>query len=80
LTEQNSKVQQWFKNATEILEINIQEVSNLKSLDYKALNVLKKENWKKMSPDYGHILFNMWQKDQRSSAKTVGTEEYHEGI
>ncbi|CAB3998738.1 Divergent AAA region [Paramuricea clavata] len=67
-------VQRWF----EMLEIDIHLVSTLKTLDGNQVNKLEKEDWRKMFPSYGHILFNMWQKDQRTSAETVGTEAYHE--
>jgi hypothetical protein len=75
LTKQ--KIQQWFTIATETLEIDIQEVSTLKSLNYSALNMLAKEDWIRRSPTYGDILFNMWQKDQLMLTKTA---EHGEGI
>jgi hypothetical protein len=74
------RVQRWFEKANEILEIDIHLVSTLKTLDDNEVNMLEKEDWGEMFPGLGHILFNMWQKDQRTSAETVGTEEYREGI
>ena len=62
LTKQ--KIQQWFKKAADQLEIDIQEVSKFMSFNGLALNMLQKEDWIRRSPDYGDILFNMWQKYQ----------------
>ncbi len=73
------KVQQWFEKAIETLEIDIQEVSNLKLLNGKALNMLEKEDWIRRSPSYGDILFNMWQKDQQTFTETDRTKEHDEG-
>ena len=72
------KVEQWFIEATELLEIDIQEVSNLKLLDGLALNMLKKEDWIRRSPEYGDILFNMWRKDQLLLLRTGRIKEYDE--
>jgi hypothetical protein len=58
------RIQLWFKKATQTLEVDIQKVSNLKSLNGLALNMLQKEDWIRRSPDCGDILFNMWQEDQ----------------
>ena len=71
------KIQEWFIRATETLEIDIQEVSNFKSLDGLALSMLGKEDWIRRSPEYGDILFNMWRKDRllllRTEEKTLST-------
>ena len=71
-SESLTKVQEWFVKSTEILEIDILDVSNLMSSDVKTLNLLEKEDWKREIPVYGHILFNMWQKDKS------GLEEEHD--
>ena len=73
LTKQ--EVQHWFKNAAEKFEIDIQQLSKLKTLNGKALQMLKKEDWIKRSPDFGDILFNMWQED----SETGGNKKRDEG-
>ena len=73
------KIQQWFEKVTEKLEIDIQEVSNFRSLNGLALNMLQKEDWIRRSPEYGDILFNMWQDDQFGFPKTGGIKEYDKG-
>ena len=73
------KIQQWFEKVTQKLEIDIQEVSHFKSLNGLALNNLKKEDWLRRSPNYGDILFNMWQDDQHVFPKTGGIKENDKG-
>ena len=73
-SQKKQKIQQWFEKVTEKLEIDIQEVSNFKSLNGLALNMLQKEDWIRRSPEYGDILFNMWQDDQgRAKEYAKGT-------
>ena len=49
-------------------------MSNFKSLNGLALNMLQKEDWIRRSPEYGDILFNMWQNDQgRAKEYAKGT-------
>ena len=73
-TEQ--KVQHWFEDAAEMFNISITEVSNLKCLNYKALNILKKEDWLRRSPNFGDILFNMWQEDRGAITKEKDEGKY----
>ena len=77
LTKQ--EVQNWFGKAAETLERDIQDVSNFKSLNGKALGTLKKEDWIRRSPDFGDILFNMWQEDPQKFTETGGNKECDEG-
>ena len=77
LTKQ--EVQNWFGKAAETLQIDIQEVSNFKSLNGKALIMLKKEDWIRRSPNFGDILFNMWGENQHTITETDGNKECDEG-
>ena len=72
------KVQHWFENAAKMLELNITEVSNLKCLNFKVLNILKKEDWLRRSPSFGDALFNMWQKDQGTITKEKNEGKYYQ--
>ena len=72
------KVLRWFKNmCSKHFDIGIEQLPVLKSLDVYGVKMLKKERWKEMSPEYGHIFFSMWQDDQQ----TFGDEaiDYYEG-
>ena len=50
----------------------------MKSLNVYDVKMLEKKEWKEMSPEYGHILFNMWKKDEETFAD--GVKEDREGI
>ena len=70
------KVEHWFENAASMLGINITEVENLKCLNFKGLNILKKDDWLRRSPNYGDVLFNIWQEDRGSVTKEKDEGKY----
>ena len=72
-------MQRWFEKTNQILEIDIQQVSDLMSLDFNEVDMLEKGEWQTISPVFGHVLFNLWQKDQQTFAETNGVKEHHEG-
>ena len=72
------KVQRWFNSTCgKHFEMTIEQMSVLKSLDAHGVKALKREHWQEMSPEYGHIFFNMWQDDQQKFGDRA--KEYYEG-
>ena len=72
----------WVDSLCEEFEIEVGDVSELKTLNGKGLNRLCKEDWERRSPKQGDLFFNMWikLKSERSSGEAGTSEQRKLGI